>query len=248
MKKIGLGLLFLFMALVGQAQQPAWDDVIYNILYRLSEYQDPQYKQQGLGYVDFAYVESQKTLDYAIRINDPAYVKAKTDKDLNEEGQQICKLIYQTISRAPNISFDEVIASMKNDGGKVRLCYRADENGEPVRRFIIFEADELKQNALAANNTATRNNTQPERKTYPSPEGHTYVGRANGMTITYKFVDDDRVEMTYKDGRAVSYFSGSWYQDDEYVVLSGDDIVYKINSNGSTLTDVDEGVVFKRTK
>lgn len=248
MKKFTMLLLALVITLPffnANAQALSWsdaEDILYDVLDDLADEIGSELKESGMSSgVDFAYIDSKKVFDFVILANNAQFVKSMSDADLQELKDL---LIYELVDVDNDAEEEEglrqVIASMEKAGAQIRLGVSANSGGQPVSKAVFITAADLRKGMNEIKEEAKNSNW--------SPAGHTYSGKANGMTITYVFSATGRVDAWYNDGYNESKFEYTWDQDGPYIFLSDDGAPLEIREGGKTLTDTDQGVVFRLKK
>lgn len=241
MKKFLLAFLLLMVCGPFKVAAMTWDeasDILYDIIAEIADDQKDFLIKNKLGSdVDLGYIAKENCIDYVVVLNNPKDVTSMTNSELKENAEDIISDLVAEIDSYEDLSLTGLLSAMQKAGGIIRICYKAFDKGEPVRKEMIFSASDIKRIS------------ESKVKDYPSPVGHTYTGRANGMKVIFKFVDDDRVEMTYNDGRYESKLYGHWYQNEDYVYISAEENEpFQISSDGKSLYDIVNHVTLKAIK
>lgn len=241
MKKYLLSLMIVILCAPLKASAITWDeasDIIYDIMADLAEEQKNFLIKNRLGSdVDLGYVAKDKCIDYVVVLNNSKDVSSMTDSELKETAEETISDLIAEIDSYEDLSLTSLLSAMQKAGGKIRICYKAMDKGEPVRKAMFFTAADLKRISESSGGS------------YASPAGHTYTGRANGMKVTFKFEAGGNVKMTYNDGRYESDLYGHWYQDEDYVYISSEEgEPFKISPDGKSLYDVVNRVTLKAIK
>lgn len=218
-----------------------WDeasDIIYSIIAEIAEDQKDFLIKNKLGSdVDLGYVAKEKSIDYVVVLNNPKDVTSMTDSELRENAEEIIFDLVAEIESYDDLSLGVLLSAMQKAGGKIRICYKAFDKGEPVRKALFFSAADVKRISESSS------------QYFASPVGHTYTGRANGMKVTFKFENDNNVTMTYNDGWYESVLYGHWYQNDDYIYISSEEEEpFRISPDGKSLYDVVNYVTLKAIK
>lgn len=248
MKKFTVFVMAMLMSLplmTSKAQAITWsdaEDIIYEVLDELADEIGSELKESGMSKgVDFAYVDSKKVFDFVILANDAQYVKRMSDADMKELKDL---LIYEMVNidddPEDEAALKEVLTAMEKAGAQIRLAVSASSGGQPVSKAVFISAADLRKGLQEVKSEAKNSNF--------SPAGHTYSGKANGMTITYVFYSSGRVDVWYNDGYNESKLEYSWDQDGPYIYVSDEGAPLEIGDGGKTLTDTDYGVVFRMKK
>ena len=241
MKNFSFAFLLLMVCAPLKVAAMTWDEasnILYDIIAEIAEDQKDFLIKNKLGSdVDLGYVTKENCIDYVVVLNNPRDVTSMSDSELKENAEEIISDLIAAIESFDDLSLTSLLTPMQKAGGKIRICYKAIDKGQPVRKALFFSAADIKRISESSG------------QDFPSPEGRTYTGRANGMNVTFKFVDDNNVEMTYNDGRNVSKLYGHWYQDEDYVYISAEEgEPFQISSDGKTLYDIVNRVTLKAVK
>lgn len=236
-------LAFLLLMVCGPLKMVAmtWEeasDILYDIMADLADEQKDFLIKNKIGSdVDLGYVTKENCIDYVVVLNNPMDVRSMTDSEFKEIAEETISDLIAEIESYEDLSLNGLLNAMRTAGGNIRICYKAMDKGQPVRKAMIFMAADIKRISESSD------------QKYASPIGHTYTVRVNGMKVTYKFTDANNVEMTYNDGRYESTLYGHWYQIDDYVYISSDEgEPFQISSDGKSLYDVVNRVTMKAIK
>lgn len=241
MKKVIFTLLMSLLCVPLNVMAMTWDeasDIMYYIMAHLAEDEKQFLIDNNLGSdVDLGYVTKDKCIDYVVVLNNAQAVKSMSESELKENAEETISVLVELLQREGLSFFNEILSAMQREGGNIRICYKAWDKGEPVRKAMIFHANDLKRIAEGGS------------RDFPSPVGHTYTGKVNGMKVTFKFETPDNVKMTYNDGMYESDLYGRWYQVDDYVYISSEEgQPLQISPDGKSLYDVVNRVTLKAIK
>ena len=242
MKKYILTLCFVLLTSIACLSQTAnWvpaAKVILDILEDTLEDMELGLSAMGGGRAAVYAVEGENTIEYLTLFNKSTPVTSITETELKKRrGGAAEELIQQILTNYVDGTVEKVIDIMAATDGQIRLIFAYEGGKTPVTKHISITSEDMKRvyKSMAAKLNAT-------------PQGHTYVGNANGMRITLKF-KDGYVEAIYSDGRRESSYTYTWYKDGKYVIMEDEDEVpFEISSNAQTLTDIASGVVFRLKK
>lgn len=238
--------LSLFSIITVWSSPLSWDkasDYLFTVVEESVPEMNNALRSSGLGSgVDFGYVSKTKTLQYVVHLNDPDMIRALTDKDMESRRDGMIEEIIMGIYEYEEGDelMKETIEAMIREDGKFNLIYTAQDGEEKVKKNIYLTPADFKRIEKIL--------FEDLFQSYPSPYGHTYVAKANGMTIKYVFKSPSSVDGYFSDGYYESVINYTWYQDGKYIVISDEGSPLEISTDGKTLKDTYENVTFRMKK